>query len=205
MGYYSRYILPKLIDLACSAKPISKQREKIVPEAFGEVLEVGVGSGLNLGYYDPGKVSKLWGLEPSVEMRKKAEPRVSRIPFEFEFVGLPAGEIPLEDDSVDTVMITYTLCSIEEPLPALSGMARVLRPGGKLLFCEHGASPDAGVRKWQDRVTPLWKRIGGGCHLNRDIPKLLEDGGFRVESVETMYIPGWRTASFNFWGSATQA
>ncbi len=203
MGWYARYLLPRIIHLTCGTKPVRKQREKVIPLARGRVLEVGIGSGLNLGFYDPEKVTKVWGLDPSPEMRAMAEEAARGVGFEVEMVGLPGEEIPLEDGSVDTVVLTYTLCTIEEPEPALREMARVLRPGGELVFCEHGAAPDAGVRRWQERVNPLWRRLGGGCNLNRAIPELIEAGGFRIVGLETMYIPGWRPASFNYWGTAT--
>jgi ubiquinone/menaquinone biosynthesis C-methylase UbiE len=203
MGIYEKYVLPKLVHWACSSKPQMKQREKVIPSARGKVLEIGIGSGLNLSYYDSAKVTHLWGLDPSPEMAKAAAPRARTMPFPVEFIGLPGDEIPLEDASVDTVVMTYTLCSIPETDPALQQMARVLRPGGRLIFCEHGSAPDAAVRKWQDRVTPIWKRLGGGCHLNREIPTLLEQGGFMVDDLNVMYIPGWRPASFNYWGTAT--
>jgi ubiquinone/menaquinone biosynthesis C-methylase UbiE len=203
MGFYSKYILPRAIDLACGSKPNMRQREKVVPLANGEVLEIGVGSGLNFSYYEPGRVTKLWGLEPSAEMRQRAAGAVRALPFKFEFIDRPGEEIPLDANSVDTVLITYTLCTIPETQPALRGMARVLRPGGKLIFCEHGAAPDAGVRAWQDRLDPFWQRIGGGCHLNRAIPELIRAGGFEIDALETMYLPGWRPASFNYWGTAS--
>jgi ubiquinone/menaquinone biosynthesis C-methylase UbiE len=205
LGLYSKYILPKLVHLTCSSKPIMRQREKIVPVAQGRVLEVGIGSGLNLPYYDVGKVTKLWGLDPSPEMRTMAENAARSVPFSVELIELLGEEIPLEDDSVDTVLITYTLCTIPDVEPALRGMARVLRPGGSLLFCEHGAAPEDSVRRWQDRINPIWRRLGGGCNLNRAIPDLIERGGFRITGMETMYIPGWRPASFNYWGTATHA
>jgi ubiquinone/menaquinone biosynthesis C-methylase UbiE len=122
-----------------------------------------------------------------------------------EFLGLPCEEIPLDDRSVDTVLMTYTLCTIPETERAVRGMKRVLKPGGRLIFCEHGAAPDASVRRWQDRINPLWKRISGGCHTNRAIPQLIEAGGFRIENIDTMYIPGWRPLTFNYWGTAVPA
>ncbi len=134
-----------------------------------------------------------------------AEEAARSMSFDVEFIGLPGEEIPLEDNSVDTVLITYTLCTIPETEPALRGMARVLKPGGELIFCEHGVAPDETVRRWQDRINPIWKRLGGGCHLNRAIPDLIEQGGFRIKGIETMYLPGWRPASFNYWGTATHA
>ena len=202
MGLYSKRILPKLVHFTCSSKPNMRQREKVVPHARGRVLEVGIGSGLNLPFYDATKVTKVWGLDPSPEMTRMAERTARSLRFEVEFIGLPGDEIPLEDHSVDTVLVTYTLCTIPDTAPALHQMTRVLRPGGELVFCEHGAAPDASVRRWQDRLNPIWKRIGGGCHLNRPIPSLIEAGGFRIKTLETMYVPGWRPASFNYWGTA---
>lgn len=202
MGFYSKYLLPRVVHFTCGLKPNMRQREKVVPHARGRVLEVGIGSGLNLPLYDSAKVTKIWGLDPSPEMTRLAEQAARSIQLEIEFIDLPADEVPLDDDSVDTVLVTYTLCTIPETTPALLQMARVLRPGGELIFCEHGAAPDASVRRWQDRLNPLWKRFGGGCHLNRPIPELIEAGGFRIQALETMYVPGWRPASFNYWGTA---
>ena len=202
MGLYSKYVLPKLVHLACSAKPNMRQREKVVPMAEGTVLEIGIGSGLNFPYYDAEKVKKCWGLDPASEMLRLAERAASSVPFDVEFLEVPADRIPLEDRSVDTVIVTYTLCTIPDTQLALREMARVLNPGGQLIFCEHGAAPDASVRMWQDLINPLWKRLGGGCHLNRLIPDLIEEGGFRIDRMECMYIPGWRPASFNYWGTA---
>ena len=202
MGLYSRYILPRVIHFTCGLKPNMRQREKVVPRARGRVLEVGIGSGLNLPFYDSTKVSKVWGLDPAPEMTRMAERAVRSLPFEVEFIGLPGDEIPLEDNSIDTVLMTYTLCTIPDTNSALRQMSRVLRPGGELIFCEHGTAPDASVRRWQDRLNPIWKRLGGGCNLNRPIPALIEAGGFRINSLDTMYIPGWRPASFNYWGTA---
>ena len=205
MGLYGKYILPKVVHLACSTKPNMRQREKVVPLAKGRVLEIGIGSGLNLPYYDVSKVTKLWALDPSPEMTKLAERAARSVHLDVEFIDLPGEEIPLENNSVDTVLITYTLCTIPDTQPALLEMARVLRAGGELVFCEHGAAPDSSVRRWQDRVNPIWRRLGGGCHLNRAIPDLIGQGGFRISRMETMYIPGWRPASFNYWGTATHA
>lgn len=205
MGWYERYILPKVVHLTCGSKPVRKQRQKVIPLARGRVLEIGIGTGLNLPFYDASRVSKLWGLDPSPEMRAMAEGPAREAPFEVELIGLPGEEIPLADGSVDTVVVTYTLCSIEQPEAALRQMARVLAPGGELVFCEHGAAPDPGVRRWQDRINPIWRRLGGGCNLNRDIPDVIAGGGFRIRGVETMYIPGWRPASFNYWGTAAPA
>lgn len=202
MGLYGRYVLPRIVHLTCSAKPNMRQRQKLVPLAKGRVLEVGIGSGLNLPFYDSATVTGVWGLDPSRELTELATDAAKRAPFEVSFVSAGAEDIPLESDSFDTVLLTYTLCTIPEVEPALREMARVLKPEGELLFCEHGAAPDAGVRRWQDRVNPVWRRLGGGCHLNRDIPGLIQRGGFEITGMETMYVPGWRPASFNYWGSA---
>ena len=202
MGLYRKYILPKVVDLSCGLKPNMRQREKVVPLAHGQTLEVGIGTGLNLPYYDATKVRKVWGLDPSREMIHMAERVAADVPFEVEFIGLPGDEIPLDANSIDSVVITYTLCTIPETTAALRQVARVLKPGGELIFCEHGAAPDESVRRWQDRLNPVWKRLGGGCNLNRPIPSLIEAGGFRITSLDTMYLPGWRPASFNYWGTA---
>jgi len=204
MGLYNRYLLPRVVHLACSAGPITKQREKLVPLARGRVLEIGVGSGLNLPFYNPVNISGVWGLDPSQEMNQMAARAAKRVPFRVEFVLAGSEEIPLESRSFDTLLMTYTLCTIPESEPALHEMARVLKPGGQLLFCEHGVAPDAGVRRWQNRINPIWRRLGGGCNLNRDIPDLIRRGGFEITGMEAMYIPGWRPASFNFWGAAVE-
>lgn len=201
-GLYDRHVLPHLVHFACSLKPIRRQREKVVPLAQGRVLEIGIGSGLNLPYYDRGKISRLFGLEPSPEMTHKARRAAHAAGIDVEFINARAESVPLDSRSIDTVLMTYTLCTIPQAEAALREMGRVLRPGGKLLFCEHGLAPDESVRKWQNRITPLWKRFAGGCHLNRDIPALLAQGGFRVADMSTMYLPGWRPATFNYWGVA---
>lgn len=203
MGFYDRHILPRFINCACATKPIMKQREKVVPFATGTVLEIGIGTGLNLPYYDAGRVQRVIGLDPSEASWELARKRAAQLDFAVEFIGLPGEEIPLADDSVDTVLVTFALCTIPDPIAALRGMARVLRPAGSLLFCEHGRAPDANVCKWQDRINPLWRRIAGGCHLNRDIPKLLDAGGFVVSDMATGYLPGTpKVAGYNYWGSA---
>ena len=204
MGLYEKYILPKITEFLCSGKPIMYQRKKVVPLAKGRVLEIGIGSGLNLQFYDSSKVEYIWGLDISAQMRKMAEKRAKSIQFKVEFIGQSGNEIPLESNSVDTVLVTYTLCTIPDVGQALSEMSRVLMPGGELIFCEHGLAPDKDVRRWQNLMNPIWKRMGGGCNLNRPIPNLIEQGGFKINNIETMYIPGWKPASFNYWGSAVQ-
>ena len=205
MGLYSKYVLPRVVHLACSARPKMRQREKLVPLASGRVLEVGMGSGLNLSFYDARRVTKVWGLEPSPEMSKMASAAVEAVAFDVEFVSAGGEQIPLDSESFDTVLMTFTLCTIPDAEHALREIARVLKRGGQLLFCEHGAAPDAGIRRWQNRIDPLWRRLAGGCHLNRDIPGLIRRGGFEITRMDTMYIPGWRPASFNYWGAAAKA
>jgi ubiquinone/menaquinone biosynthesis C-methylase UbiE len=202
MGFYTKYILPRASHFLCSTKPVRHQRKKIVPLAQGHVLEVGIGSGLNLPFYAADKVKHLWGLDPSKESWILAQPAVTQAEFDVEFIEGVAEEIPLEDGSADTVVVTYTLCSIPEILSALREMRRILKQGGQLIFCEHGTAPDESVRRWQNRLNPIWKRLGGGCNLNLPIPSLLKQAGFRIRAMETMYIPGWKPACFNYWGTA---
>jgi ubiquinone/menaquinone biosynthesis C-methylase UbiE len=182
MSWYEQRILPHVTNRACSTKPCRKQREKIVPLAEGDVLEIGFGSGLNLPFYDQQKVRKLWGLEPSEAMRKLAAKNLEGLSLDLEFIDLPGEEI--------TVLVTFTLCTIPDTASALQGMRRVLKPGGRLLFCEHGTAPDEGVRRWQDRLNSGWSKISGGCNMNRDIPALIAAGGFDID---------------NYWGSAVSA
>lgn len=203
MSWYEEKILPRMINAACGSKPTRKQREKIVPRASGDILEVGFGSGLNLPHYDRNTVRRIWGLEPSSGMRNIAVEPIAASGLEVELIDLPGEEIPLDDSSVDTVLITYTLCTIPDMAGALEGMRRVLRPGGQLLFCEHGKAPDPGVVKWQERLNPAWKRIAGGCNMNRDIPAALSAAGFDIKDDNRMYVPGVRALSYNYWGAAT--
>ena len=204
MGFYENHILPRFINIACGLKAVQMQRAKVVPRAEGRILEIDFGSGLNMPFYTPEKVDLLLGLEPSEKARKMAQSKIDASGMPFEFVGLDGQEIPLENDSVDTVVLTYTLCTIPDAIKAAGEMHRVLKPGGKLLFSEHGASPDDGVRKWQDRINPAWKKIAGGCHLNRDIPDLLAKGGFHVRQLDSYYIPGPKVAAWTFEGWASK-
>lgn len=203
MGLYERTLLPRLTDLACGVEGIESQRARVVPEARGRVLEVGFGSGRNLPWYRPERVERLIGLEPNEGMWRLAERRLRDAPFPVERLVLEGEAIPLEDASVDTVLVTYTLCSVADAPRALAGMRRVLRPGGRLLFAEHGLSPEPGVARWQRRLTPLWRRVAGGCHLDRETPALLESAGFAVEELETGYLPkGPRIATYQYAGTA---
>ena len=203
MSWYEEKMLPRLMNIACSSKPHHKQREKIVPRASGDVLEIGFGGGLNLAHYDQDKVRRIWGLEPSAGMRKLAEETIADTKLDVELIDLPGEEIPLDDNSVDTVLITFTLCTIPEVATALDGMRRVLKSGGQLLFSEHGKAPDANVVKWQDRMNPVWKKISGGCNMNRDIPALLDAAGLEIQDDNRMYTPGLKSLSYMYWGAAT--
>jgi ubiquinone/menaquinone biosynthesis C-methylase UbiE len=206
MNVYEKYCLPHFINCLCSLRAIARQRQKVVPLADGRVLEVGMGSALNLPYYDPEKVEFIWGLEPSEEMRKTACKNLRRTSIDVKWIASPASEIPLDNGVVDTVLLTFALCTIPDWRTALCEMHRVLKPDGKLIFCEHGAAPDVSIRKWQSRITPLWKSIAGGCHLDRPIPEYLEQAGFRVVTMESGYVRGVpRIAGFNYWGTARKA
>jgi len=201
-NWYERHVLPWLVDIACSVRPVWRQRHKVVPLAQGRVLEIGIGTGLNLEHYDRARIEKIVGLDPGLEMHPQARKRIRRAGLEVELIGLSAEAIPLEDQSFDTVLVTYALCTIAHPGAALREMRRVLKPGGKLIFCEHGLAPDASVRRWQGRLTPLWAKVAGGCHLDRDIPGLLMEAGFRVTDLQAMYLPGPRPLTYNYWGTA---
>ena len=206
MGFYDKHILPRMLNAAMSAKPISYQRRKVVPRARGRVLEIGFGAGHNLPFYDATKVERIWALEPAAEMRLRSAQRRAASTIPLEFIDLPSEKIPLDAESADTVLVTYTLCTIADVTAALGEMRRVMKPAGRMIFCEHGEAPDESVKRWQRRITPFWKKIGGGCHLGRQIPRLIADGGFRVDDIETMYLPGTpRFAGFNYWGSASKA
>ena len=202
MGFYGRKILPRAIDLVCGQKAVQLQRAQIIPSAAARVLEIGVGTGLNFPFYDPKTVTEIVGLDPSGEMLDMAAGRAAALIIPSTFIGAEAEAVPLKSASVDTVVLTYSLCSVARPAAAVSEMRRVLRPGGRLLFAEHGLAPDVAVRSWQNALTPVWKRIAGGCHLNRDIPALIQEGGFRIEEIDSGYLPGPKPMTFNYLGSA---
>ncbi len=203
MSLYERYILPHMINMGCGTRSVQEQRKKVVPLAEGRVLEIGIGSGLNIPYYNSKKVEFVWGLEPSEGMRKKARKNLDQSVVEIKWLDLPGEEIPLEDNSADTVLLTYTLCTISDWHTALQQIHRVIKPSGKLLFCEHGAAPDKSVLKWQNRINPIWKIICGGCHLNRPIPKYIEKGGFSIKNMEAQYMPKTpKFAGYNYVGVA---
>ncbi len=202
MGLYSDVILPRLCDFAMRNKRLMPYRQRVIGAAEGRVIEIGVGSGLNLPFYRL-PVKEILALEPApklVAMARRALLHDPGIPVSF--VEASAEAIPLDDQSVDTVVTTWTMCTIPQTTIALGEMRRVLRPNGKLLFVEHGLAPDESVRRWQDRLTPAWRCISGGCHLNRPIRAMIEGAGFRVDRVETGYMPGLKPMAFMYEGSA---
>jgi ubiquinone/menaquinone biosynthesis C-methylase UbiE len=201
MGFYQNQIVPILTDLAMRQRDLAAYRNRVVPAADGRVLEIGVGSGLNLPFYSP-NVRHLIGLDPSPKLLSMARRNSSPNPVRFELIEGSAESIPLQNESVDTVVTTWTLCSIPDAGRALREMYRVLKPAGRLLFVEHGRAPQPNVCWWQDRLTPIWKRLGGGCHLNRAIKVLIADAGFRFERLDTGYMGGPKPMSFMYEGSA---
>lgn len=202
MKFYDEKILPHLIDFACGMGQVMKTRAQVVPKASGRVLEIGIGTGLNLGFYDAEKVSTIVGVDPAAQMQGLARQRAAAIGIPVEMIALELGQIQAADASFDSIVCTFTLCTIPDPLAALQEMRRVLKPGGQFLFAEHGRAPDLKVRVWQDRLTPLWRPLAGGCHLNRDIPALLKAGGFRLREVHSRYLQGPRPLTWVWHGWA---
>ena len=203
---YERYVLPKLLCCACGGRVFARQRKKLVPRAEGRVLEIGVGGGLNLAFYDTARVTSVTGVDPSPELRAIAEqaPRADGLKVT---IAPGAGEaLPFADASFDTIVCTYTLCSVGAVERVLAEARRVLKPGGAYLFCEHGLAPDANVARWQKRLDPLWKRVAGNCHLSRPVGETIAANGFVIEDIETMYLPKTpRFAGWNEWGRARAA
>lgn len=203
MSLYDKYILPKVLNCTCGSKPISYQRKKVVPLAKGKILDIGIGSGLNIPFYDLSKTDKIYGYDPSSELIKIAKKMAVKKNISIEFLLCGAEDIPLPNNSIDTVLITYSMCTIPEVLKANYEMLRVLKPDGRLIFCEHGLAPDKSVAKWQKRINPVWGKIAGGCNLDRDIPNLISSSGFKILSIEEMYLPSTpKFAGYNYWGIA---
>jgi len=199
--HYDRHILPHLIDIAMQAPMATHEREQLIPQAHGTVLEIGVGSGLNMPFY-ASDVEKLYALEPHEKLVQKARPKAEKTTFPVEFLGLKGEDIPLEDTSVDTVITTWTLCSIPDPDKALQGMYRVLKPGGTLLFIEHGHAPSPRLARWQDRLTPVWSCFAGGCHLNRRPDELILNAGFEMQNLEQGFLDGPKLLTYHYKGLA---
>ena len=201
MGVYDKYILPKFSNCACGSKPINYQRQKVVPLAKGKVLDIGIGSGLNIPFYNSDKIDKVIGIDPSHELIKLAKELANDSKASIELIIGSAESIPYPDNFFDTVLVTYTMCTIPNVAIANKEMWRVLKDDGRLIFCEHGLAPDKKISKWQNRIDPFWGKIAGGCHLNRDIQKLITDAGFSFESLNKMYIPNTpKFAGYNYWG-----
>ena len=205
MGLYDRYVLPRLTSWVCSTEDLGSCRRRLVPRAHGRVVELGAGSGHNLPYYDGSAVERVWAVEPSHEMWQLAAPRLAQAAPLVEHVHASAESIPLEDGVADTVLVTWALCTIPRPEAALAEARRLLKPGGLLLFAEHGRAPDAGVRRWQDWLNPVWTLFSGGCNLNRDVHGLLTGAGFSLEGVEAEYLAGPKPLSFNVLGAGRKA
>ena len=205
MSLYDKYVLPKFLNCACGSNPVSRQRQKVVPLVEGKVLEVGVGSGLNLPFYDKSKIDELWGLDPSEELSAMARKVADRENIVVNFISSGAEEIPLPDSYFDSVLITYTMCTIPEVARANKEIKRVLKRGGKLIFCEHGEAPDENIRKWQKRINPFWGKLAGGCNINRKIPSLIQNAGFEIVELEEMYLPKTpKIVGYNYWGYAVE-
>ena len=201
MNFYERRILPYLVHASMRQDAFSTYRRRLLAAAEGRVLEIGLGSGLNMPFYPPA-TTQLIGLDPSRKLLSMAHDAKEIVHFPVELFEGSADAIPLDTGSIDTVATTWTLCSVPDAVQALEEARRVLKPHGRLLFVEHGRSPAANVRRWQDRLTPIWKRVGGGCHLNRPIRELIEQAGFRIEHIDTGYMKGPKPMTFMYEGAA---
>jgi len=204
MGLYGKYVLPHIIDFAMRNKDATQLRAAWIPRARGEVLEIGIGSGLNLPFYSS-DVQCVHGVDPSAELQQIARKRATdqRVPVDF-LLQSAEEPLPLPEEAINTVVMTWTLCSIPNPPRALEHMIKALKRGGHLIFIEHGRAPDTRVRAWQDRLTPLWKRIGGGCHLNRKVDELIVAAGFQIVELKTGYLPGPRPMTYTYQGLAAR-
>lgn len=202
MSLWADRILPRLIDKACRSHEIREERARWVPRAHGRVLELGVGSGLNLAFYDPARVEQVVGVDPSAPLleRAAARAREARVPVELHRGKAEALAFP--DASFDSAIVTYTLCSVDDVGRALAEVRRVLKPTGELVFIEHGLAPDAGPRRWQRRITPLWRRVSGNCHLDRDAASALRASGFQLDELTAEYTMGPRWIGYTYQGIA---
>lgn len=203
MPFYKDRIYPHLVNVLGDPRPIREIRRKIIPSAQGNVLEIGVGPGVNFVLYDDEKVTKVYALEPNPGMIRLAAQQRRQTRLDIEFIDLPGERVPLANGTVDTVVSTFTLCTIPNVLEAIRGLSRVLKPEGRFLFFEHGLAPDENVQRWQKRIEPLFQYAFEGCHITRDIPSLVTKGGFKIEQMERGYLaPFPKSGSFCFWGTA---
>lgn len=200
--WYEQRILPLGLDWACGLGRFTAQRQRVVPQARGRVLEIGIGTGLNLPHYTAQQVERITGIDPATELHAKAKRRAQAAGLRVELVPLQAEHLPFDDHSFDSVVVTYALCTITDPLAALHEMRRVLKPEGRLIYAEHGLAPELAVQRWQRRITPYWCRCAGGCQLDRDIPALLQSAGFELLDAQAGYIAGPRPFTYNYWGQA---
>ena len=203
MPFYRDHIYPYLVDVLGDPPPVQAIRRKVIPLAQGKVLEIGVGSGANFIHYDPERVNHLYGLEPNSGMVRLAKRRLHQTNLKVEFLDLPGEHIPLADNTVDTVVSTFTLCTIPGIVEAIRGIARVLKPNGKLIFIELGLSPDPAVQRWQKLLEPVYHWLFQGLYLTRDIPSLILQGGFKIKQIETVYLAQFpKSSSYCWWGTA---
>lgn len=202
MGFYAKHILPHVIDLAMRNPAATRLRAEWIPSASGDVLEVGIGSGLNLPFYTD-RVRRVYGLDPSPELLRIAQTRAAHQPLQVEFMPQPVeSAIPLPHESIDTVVLTWTLCSVGHPRLALDEIRRVLKPDGRVVFIEHGSAPESHVRAVQHWATPVWKRLAGGCHLDRQVNTILEEAGYDLVDSEAGYLGGPRPVMYTYRGIA---
>lgn len=202
MGLWSRYVLPRLVESACKSREILDERRRWVPRAHGRVLEIGVGSGLNLAFYDAARVESVTGIDPSSELLARCAPRARAAPVPVLLVAEAAERLSFPAGAFDTAVVTYSLCSVHDPVRALEEVRRVLVPRGELFFVEHGLARDPEARAWQRRLSPAWSRVGGGCRLDRDLPRALAEAGFTVDELTAEYGEGPRWLSYTYQGSA---
>ena len=202
MSIYEKYFLPKLLDFCCGMEGFQNKRSQVVPMAYGKVLEIGIGSGLNFDYYNFNRVTEVVGVDPAVSSVAMAKSRAAKFNSKISFIEASAEVIDLESSTFNSVVIGYSLCTIPEPLKALAEAHRLLKSDGSLFFMEHGLAPEPNIQKWQHRITPGWRKIAGGCNLDRDIEELIQSGGFKFKDLKKKYIKGPKIAAFQYYGEA---